>query len=295
MRSSSFCTASTGASAKRAGSTPTTADPAIRATGCRPDSARTRPEAMSDAMAPSLSGDEFPAVTDPPSENAAGNPARAVALASGRIPSSWRIPPTSSTRPSWNPAAQASRASSCERSAHSSCARRSTPTSWAISSAERPSDSTQRAGKSGLTMRQPMAVDTSSRDAGSRSAVGASTCGARLIPSTPPAITTSASPARTMRAAWTIASAPDPHNLFTVSPAVSTASPASSAAMRATLRLSSPAPFASPNTTSSTPALISAGLRWASARIGIAARSSTRRSDSAPRRRPNGVRTASTR
>ncbi len=108
------------------------------------------------------------------------------------------------------------------------------------------------------------------------------TNGARDIDSTPPATTTSASPARMMRAAIATASSPEPHRRFTVAPGTETGSPASSAAMRATLRLSSPAWLAHPSSTSSMAAGSSVGLRFSSAAIGTAARSSARTWASAP-------------
>ena len=70
--------------------------------------------------------------------------------------------------------------------------------------------------------------------------------------STPPATTRSASPARTARAAIATASAPEPQRRLTVDPGTVSGRPASSRAIRATLRLSSPAWLAQPMTTSST-------------------------------------------
>ena len=64
--------------------------------------------------------------------------------------------------------------------------------------------------------------------------------------STPPAITSSASPALIARAAISSASMPEPHSRLTVLPGTSSGRPASSSAMRATLRLSSPAWLAQP-------------------------------------------------
>ena len=64
--------------------------------------------------------------------------------------------------------------------------------------------------------------------------------------STPPAIIRSASPDRIARAAVPTASMLEPHRRLMVAPGTSTGSPASSAAMRATLRLSSPAWLAQP-------------------------------------------------
>ena len=59
--------------------------------------------------------------------------------------------------------------------------------------------------------------------------------------STPPAIRRSPSFALIARAAWPTASMPEPHSRLTVTPGAEIGSPASNAAMRATLRLSSPA------------------------------------------------------
>ena len=70
--------------------------------------------------------------------------------------------------------------------------------------------------------------------------------GARLIDSTPPATNRSPSPAQTAWHAETTAASPEAQSRLTVTPATDSGSPASSAAMRATLRLSSPAWFAQP-------------------------------------------------
>ena len=108
------------------------------------------------------------------------------------------------------------------------------------------------------------------------------TNGARDIDSTPPATTRSASPARIARAAVATASSEDPHSRFTVLPGTSRGRPASNHAMRATLRLSSPAWFAQPSTTSSTAAQSTAGSSAVSAVSTCAARSSGRTGASAP-------------
>lgn len=84
-----------------------------------------------------------------------------------------------------------------------------------------------------------------------------STNGARLIDSVPPATTRSASPTAIWRAPIATASRPDPQSRFTVVAGTLTGRPASRAAIRATFRLSSPAWFAQPSSTSS----ISAGGR----------------------------------
>ena len=72
------------------------------------------------------------------------------------------------------------------------------------------------------------------------------TNGARVIDSTPPAIPSSISPALIARAAAPTASRPEAHRRLMVAAGVRSGSPASSAAMRATLRLSSPAWLAQP-------------------------------------------------
>ena len=72
------------------------------------------------------------------------------------------------------------------------------------------------------------------------------TSGARDMDSTPPATKSSPSPARIACAAPTTAESPDAQRRLTVTPATLWGSPASSAPMRATLRLSSPAWLAAP-------------------------------------------------
>ncbi len=118
------------------------------------------------------------------------------------------------------------------------------------------------------------------------------TNGARLMDSTPPARMMSASPASIAREPWMTASTDEPQSRFTVAPGTVVGKPASRAPKRATLRLSSPAWFASPKITSSMRAG-SMPVRSTLARITIAARSSGRTPDRAPPARPKGVRTAS--
>ena len=108
------------------------------------------------------------------------------------------------------------------------------------------------------------------------------TNGDRLMLSTPPASTMPASPAAMTRAADPTASSPEPHRRLIVAPGTSTGNPASSAAIRATLRLSSPAWFAQPSTTSPSSDQSTRGLRAISALIGSAARSSVRTPANAP-------------
>ncbi len=67
------------------------------------------------------------------------------------------------------------------------------------------------------------------------------TRGARVIDSEPPATATSISPVLIARDAAAIASMPEAQSRLTVEPGTDSGRPASSRAMRATLRLSSPA------------------------------------------------------
>ena len=85
------------------------------------------------------------------------------------------------------------------------------------------------------------------------------TYGARVIDSTPPAMNTSPSPTAIAWAAELIAWSPEPHSRLTVWPPTSTGKPASSSAIRATLRLSSPAWLAQPRMTSSIERRVDAG------------------------------------
>ena len=119
------------------------------------------------------------------------------------------------------------------------------------------------------------------------------TNGARDMDSTPPAIASSISPLAMARNAVPMASMPEAHRRLRVTPGMVSGSPASSAAIRATLRLSSPAWLAQPKNTSSTSFQFTPGLRSISALIGAAARSSARTAARPPPKRPMGVRIAS--
>jgi hypothetical protein len=72
------------------------------------------------------------------------------------------------------------------------------------------------------------------------------TNGARVMLSTPPVTIRSASPDAMARAPVMVASRPEAQRRFTVMAGVRVGMPASSRAMRATLRLSSPAWFTQP-------------------------------------------------
>ena len=93
----------------------------------------------------------------------------------------------------------------------------------------------------GLTNRHPIVV--SSIFAVRENALSAFpiTNGARVMLSTPPAISSDISPLLIARPAIAIASRLEPHKRLTVVPATSCGTPASNSAIRATLRLSSPA------------------------------------------------------
>src|SRR5450432_3828528 len=91
-----------------------------------------------------------------------------------------------------------------------------------------------------LTKRHPMVVSSIFADRENGDSALAIANGARDMLSTPPAINNSASPDLIARAATETDSELDPHSRFTVAPETSFGKPASSKAMRATLRLSSP-------------------------------------------------------
>ena len=99
---------------------------------------------------------------------------------------------------------------------------------------------------SGFMNRQPMVVSYTSTWREKASVALPCTNGARVMLSTPPAITSSASPPRMARAAIATASSPDPQSRLMVVPGTLTGRPDSNTAMRATLRLSSPAWLAQP-------------------------------------------------
>ena len=145
----------------------------------------------------------------------------------------------------------------------------------------------------GLIKRQPMVVSSICMLRLKALSALPITNGARDMLSTPPAIISCVSPLLIARAATPIASRLEPHRRLMVLPGTLSGSPASSSAMRATLRLSSPAWLAQPRITSSMREGSSPGLRSSSAFSGSAARSSARIVARVPPKRPKGVRTAS--
>ena len=156
-----------------------------------------------------------------------------------------------------------------------------------------PSDAVHSAGIEGLTSRHPSVVDTAVMSpAGNGRAGLGSTHGARVIDSTPPTSTMSASPDSTVREPIIAASRLEPQSRLTVVAGSVTGRPDSSTAIRPTLRLSSPAPLALPQTTSPMSWGSRSGSVASTPRIAVAARSSGRTPDSPPLNLPNGVRTA---
>lgn len=163
----------------------------------------------------------------------------------GRGPSSWVTSPSSTGTGtislSKRPAFWAASARRWLRSAKASASRRVMPSRAASSSAVSPIDRVVAAGKRGLVNRQPSGVSYVS-PGGAHGVPGlAVTQGARVIDSTPPATTRSASPALIVWAADATAVSPEAHSRLTVYPGTVWGRPASSTAIRATSRLSSPA------------------------------------------------------
>lgn len=137
------------------------------------------------------------------------------------------------------------------------------------------------ASKRGLVKRQPMEVSKDAPGLANALAGFSITHGALVIDSTPPATTTSASPAAMRARAVVTAVSPEAQSRLTVKPGTESGRPARRAAMRATLRLSSPAWLAAPSTTSSTRSG-AIPARATASRTTRAARSSGRTWASAP-------------
>ena len=140
----------------------------------------------------------------------------------------------------------------CERAANSSCRSREMPNRSPSISLASPSETVHPSGMFSLTSRQPSVVETAvTLPAGNARDGFGSTHGARVIDSTPPTSTTSASPVSMVREPMIAASREEPHSRLTVVAGTLTGRPASRTAIRPTLRLSSPAWLAQPQTTSS--------------------------------------------
>ncbi len=191
---------------------------------------------------------ELPAVTVPPWRNAGLRLASLSGPVSGRGCSSRAKSPTGTSSSSKRPSSAAFSQRCCDRSANASCSSRDTSYRSATFSPVSPIDSSGNiASIFGFGNRQPRVVSQAVWFPRGQAASGlAMTSGARLIDSTPPATKRSPSPAATAWHAETTAESPEAQSLLTVTPATDSGSPASSAAMRATLRLSSPAWFAAP-------------------------------------------------
>lgn len=243
------------------------------------------------AAAASLIPDALPAVTVPSARTMGFNFARASMVVlrgcSSRSTSNVSAPlprmGTGTISSAKKPDSCAAAARCWLRKAIASCSSRLTLYSCATFSAVSAIESTPcSAFMRGLTSRQPIVVScTAALRANGVSALSI-TKGARDMLSTPPAMARSISPARIARAAVPTASMPEPHKRFSVTAGTSTGYPASSSAMRATLRLSSPAWLTQPRTTSSIAAGSIPGLRLRSAARGMAARSSGRTLDRLP-------------
>ena len=115
------------------------------------------------------------------------------------------------------------------------------------------------------------------------------TKGARVILSVPPAKIKWACPEAMAIAPFMILCNPLAHKRFTVYPGTLVGMPANNDAIRATLRLSSPAWFAAPKITSSISDRSMFGLRLRMDRMTWAARSSGRTAANVPPNLPTGV------
>ena len=295
--------AGTGPRPMISGARPAEVDSTTRARGVRPYFWAARSETTRIAEAPSLREEELPAVTTPSFLMIGRRPASTSGVEPGRGPSSVSTTVSAPLRPVTTtgtissvkrPASMAASARSCERAAKASASSRvmpsTSPTSSAVSGMEKVNFSPNSpSAKRGFTKRQPIAVSKAAPGL-ANAVVGFSiTQGARDIDSTPPATTTSAIPERTIAVAMPIADMPEAQRRFTVMPGTVSGKPASSQAMRATLRFSSPAPLALPRMTSST----TDGSMPASSITALmvrAARSSGRTEERAPPYLPTGVR-----
>ena len=289
---SSFCTAGAGPMPMMRGSTPAATVATTRARGVRPYFFAAASDATITAPAPSFTPDALPAVMVPPTFlNGVFSFASCSSVVSPRGCSSTDtvcVPPFTGTSigaiSRWKkPASCAAFARCCERNANRSWSSRVTLNCSATFSPVSGIESMPYcAFSSGFTKRQPMVVSNTSICRENASVALPCTNGARVMLSTPPAMTSSASPPRIARDAIATASSPDPHSRLIVVPGTVTGRPDSSTAIRATLRLSSPAWLAQPRMTSSTASQSTPAWRAFSTRSGNAARSSVRTSFRAP-------------
>ena len=280
-RSSTLRVAGTGPMPMMSGATPAFAPATTRARGARPCASAYRSLTRTTAAAPSLSELELPAVITPPGPWIGRSAASFSAVVSGRGPSSASTSPTATISLSKRPLCAASRARWWERSANASSSSRFRPHCSATRSAVCGMVRVTSSPNCGLAKRQPMEVSKLRPGLAHGRAGFSVTHGARVIDSTPPATTTSASPAAIIWRAVVIAVMPEAHSRLTVKPGIDSGSPASSVAIRATLRLSSPAWLAAPKMTSSMSSTPTP-LRSTTLRTTSAARSSGRLPDRAP-------------
>ena len=245
--------------------------------------------------APSLIDDELPAVTVPPLRNAGCSLAMRSSEASGRGPSSeWTVTgspfgcgaSTVTISSSKRPASRGGHRAAVRPNAKASWSSRETPHFSATFSPVWPMPNRWSTSRpfTGLTKSASRAWSpTSPMSPRGKPRSGLSiTNGERLVDSTPPPSARSPSPTMIERAAWFTASRPEAQRRLTVTPGTSFGTPARSSAMRATLRLSSPAALVQPKKTSSiSPA--GRSLRATACSITRAARSSAALS-TAPRR-----------
>jgi hypothetical protein len=232
------------------GATPATAAATMRARGVSPCCRAAASEATRRAQAPSLTPEALPAVTVPfgrvigrslasaSMEVSRGCSSRSTATLSPRLAGTM----TGVISAAKVPSRCARAARSWLRKANWSWSAREMPYSSATFSAvsaiaSMPYFSTM----SLLTKRQPIVVSWISMLREKAVSAFGMTKGARLMLSTPPAMMNSASPPRIAQEAIATAFMPEPHSRLIVLPGTASGRPASSSAMRATLRLSSPA------------------------------------------------------
>ncbi len=280
-RFSTFAVAGMGPVSMTTGSSAATTVVWIRAIGVQPCAAAYSLVVTSSAPAPSEICEEFPAWITPFSLNTVFSFASDSTVPPRRIPSSEVRPATGASCFSKAPESVAAADSSCERSEYSSSRVRESPHFSATISAPIP-------------WLKPSTPNRSSTFGGKCSPfLAALPMGTRLMVSTPPAITTSFWPEITVAAANATACWLDPHARLTVVAGTDTGQPAAKTAVRATIPACSPTWLTQPHTTSSTVAG-SRPVRSVRAVSTWADRSTGWISDSAPPRRPMGVRTAST-
>ena len=255
----------------------------MRAIGSTPRRSAASAEASTRAAAPSEICELLPAVTVPSRGRPASGRRASPATSRGSPSSRSRSTPSSATR--WSSKAPSFQACAARWWLRTAKASWSSRLIWCFStriSVASPRLTVQLGFMRGLTIRQPSVVECMVASAAGKARSGPSTtCGARVIDSTPPATMTSASPIAICRHESITASRPLAHRRLTVRPGMDVGRPASSTAIRATLRLSSPDWLAAPRTTSSMMSG-SKDARSTTDRTVAAARSSGRTCASAP-------------